>query len=512
METRNNGTNNGRSGAARPVPPSAQIRKNAPPRNANSDKHNDVRQSSVQQRGTAARGQRPVQNAALNGKVGADLRKKQRLTQEQIERIMRERKMQKQAILREKLEYLGSLAVIFLIAFSILAAIFASAFFINLKAYKAPDNSVYKLVLSDYDSEKEVKLGSIVGEDGLRYYNFSQIAEFFGFAMIGSIDNMKYIVKGSESETLSFYPERESAHVNDVFVRTDGKSFYKDGDLFVCESFIRDNVLGLKIENDSDEKSVNISRILLNSVDGEGKINDGRAPEYEEIAFALKAPSVMTSIAEDDSAVSVPTFTFAADLSSYEEYINPGSTTEFLTLVNKEHILNENYIPTGLTKLSYGEGMQLKDYAANAFEAMMLEANACGIVGLTATNAYVSYSDTLAKFNSIVDEHVTLLGRDGAKIFASEMTHAPGTDEHQTGLAVDLGLTSGMTLEGSTAYSWLLMNCEKFGFILRYPKDKADSAGGIYNPTQFRYVGRYHAVRINDLGMSLEEYCAYLGL
>jgi D-alanyl-D-alanine carboxypeptidase len=257
---------------------------------------------------------------------------------------------------------------------------------------------------------------------------------------------------------------------------------------------------------------VTISRILLNSVDENGKITDGKKPYYEDISFALKAPEITVAIAESDSAVTVPTVEFVSNLDAYEEYMNPGTTTEFLTLVNPEHVLDENYVPVGLVRLSYGEGLLMKDYAANAFEAMMIEARACGITGLTATKAYVSYSDTLVKFNEVVDEYVNLLGREQARRYAASTVASPGTDEHQSGLAVNLGLTSGIALEDSTAYSWLKENSEKFGFILRYPDGKSGILEAKPDPTQFRYVGRYHAVRINDLEMTLDEYCKYLGL
>ncbi len=436
---------------------------------------------------------------------------RKRVTREEFEAILRKRQEQKRVKMRARLEYFLALAVIFLIAFTVMAGLFVGIFFINLTSHEEPDTSNYSFILSDYAHESDVSLGSIVGEDGKRYYNFSQIADFFDFAMIGSIDNMKYIIKGSENETVSFYPDADSAHVNDVYVRTDGKSFYDNGDLFVPESFIKDNLRGLDIKTDSGAKTVKISRIMLNSVDSEGKITDGHEPMYEDISFALKALDVTASIPEDDSAVVVPAFSFASDVSAYEEYMNPGSTIEFLTLVNKDNVLKENYIPTGLTKLSYGEGLLLKDYAANAFEAMLTEAQACGITGLTATRAYVSYSDTLSAYNAEVERNLSLLGREQAKRFASEVVGLPGTDEHQTGLAVDLALTSG-SLDNSAAYHWLTENAEKFGFVLRYPADKVNVTGHSYNANQFRYVGRYHAVRINDLEMTLDEYCTYLGI
>ena len=60
------------------------------------------------------------------------------------------------------------------------------------------------------------------------------------------------------------------------------------------------------------------------------------------------------------------------------------------------------------------------------------------------------------------------------------------------------------------AYKWLYEHCADFGFILRYPKSKEDVTGIKYEPWHFRFVGRYHAQKIMDSGLSLEEYVANL--
>ena len=60
------------------------------------------------------------------------------------------------------------------------------------------------------------------------------------------------------------------------------------------------------------------------------------------------------------------------------------------------------------------------------------------------------------------------------------------------------------------AATWLKNNCYKFGFILRYPEDKTDITGISFEPWHFRYVGRYHATRMHELGLCLEEYWDYL--
>ena len=128
------------------------------------------------------------------------------------------------------------------------------------------------------------------------------------------------------------------------------------------------------------------------------------------------------------------------------------------------------------------------------------------------TRAYVSYDEAAKEYNDVVDKYVNLLGNDQANRYASATVSTPGTDEHQTGLAVDFAVNTGAEFSTSTAFAWLCDNSYKFGFVLRYPYDKTDATGHAYKSEQFRYVGRYHAVRMNALGLSLDEYAEYLGL
>ncbi len=426
--------------------------------------------------------------------------------------IIREEKERKKKVIKYKSQRFLAFITLVGMAFLVMSILFASVFFINLFAHKNPDVTDYRLVLSDYDTKLEVKAGYVVGEDGKRYVNFSQIAEFYGFAMVGSIDDMKYIIKGDESETISFAVGSDVAVINTVKVKMPGKAFYKGGDLYVNEQFISSYINGFDITSNTKEKIYSVSRIMFNPVDPEGKITDGKPASYADISFKLKAPVVSTSIAEDDTAVVMPTFDFNSDLSEYEEYMNPGSTTEFLTLVNETHKLSEDYIPTGLSLLDLGSGMYLKEYAAMSFKAMYKEASACGVTGITVTKAYVSYDELEKEYNDTVDKYTPLLGAQQAKRYAAATVSTPGHDEHQTGLTLDIGMTNGAEFTNSMAYAWFCANSYKFGFVQRYPADKSDVTGVATSMSQFRYVGRYHAVRMNALGLSLDEYVEYLGL
>ena len=53
---------------------------------------------------------------------------------------------------------------------------------------------------------------------------------------------------------------------------------------------------------------------------------------------------------------------------------------------------------------------------------------------------------------------------------------------------------------------WLMEHCYEYGFILRFPKDKSDVTGIVYEPWHYRYVGTDAAKAIQEKGITLEEY------
>ena len=51
-----------------------------------------------------------------------------------------------------------------------------------------------------------------------------------------------------------------------------------------------------------------------------------------------------------------------------------------------------------------------------------------------------------------------------------------------------------------------MKNSWKYGFVLRYPTDKSDITGIIYEPWHYRYVGKEAAAEMYENGLCLEEY------
>lgn len=93
---------------------------------------------------------------------------------------------------------------------------------------------------------------------------------------------------------------------------------------------------------------------------------------------------------------------------------------------------------------------------------------------------------------------------------AAKSVAVPGGSEHQIGLAVDIVDVSYQRLndaqENTAAQQWLMQNCWRYGFILRYPRDKVHVTGIYYEPWHYRYVGKDAAMQMYLRGLCLEEY------
>ncbi|UAL54390.1 MULTISPECIES: VanY-A/VanY-F/VanY-M family D-Ala-D-Ala carboxypeptidase [Metabacillus] len=84
-----------------------------------------------------------------------------------------------------------------------------------------------------------------------------------------------------------------------------------------------------------------------------------------------------------------------------------------------------------------------------------------------------------------------------------------GFSEHNLGLSLDVGSTQ-MKMSEAPEGKWIEENAWKYGFILRYPKDKTDVTGIQYEPWHIRYVGLPHSAIMKDKNLALEEYLDYL--
>ncbi len=186
--------------------------------------------------------------------------------------------------------------------------------------------------------------------------------------------------------------------------------------------------------------------------------------------------------------------------------------TELLVLVNPWHPMEEGYEPE-LRQVTWGyEEEQYMDVrAADALIQMVADCAEAGndpfICSSYRTMEKQQYLYNNKIYRLIYEEGVD---EESAPGIAARSVAVPGTSEHQLGLAADIidynfpYLTSEQ--EEMPTQKWLMENCWDYGFILRYPNDKSEITGIIYEPWHYRYVGIEAAREIHELGLTLEEY------
>lgn len=184
----------------------------------------------------------------------------------------------------------------------------------------------------------------------------------------------------------------------------------------------------------------------------------------------------------------------------YEDVTVSNKTDPYLLLVNKENSLKSDYVPDNLiiiSDISYiirnDETMMLDNEVYLHFLLMYHDALSKGLE-LTIFSAYRSYQKQESLWNK--NPNIYLVAK-------------PGFSEHQTGLAIDIsrkdvGLTNHFM--DTNEYKYLINNAHKYGFIIRYPKNKQHITGYVFEPWHIRYVGIKHSTIIYKKKLTLEEY------
>ena len=166
--------------------------------------------------------------------------------------------------------------------------------------------------------------------------------------------------------------------------------------------------------------------------------------------------------------------------------------------VNKNRSIDDNYEPNDLVlpnvrAMNSTSRLYMREEAASALEELFKDAESEGYY-LYAVSGYRSYNTQKSIYNPY-----------------SGYSAAPGTSEHQLGLAMDVSLSKyggnlyvefGDSKEGI----WLKKNAHKYGFIIRYLEGKEDITGYKYEPWHIRYVGKELATELYEKGITLEEY------
>ena len=169
-----------------------------------------------------------------------------------------------------------------------------------------------------------------------------------------------------------------------------------------------------------------------------------------------------------------------------------------ITYVDGVLIANKTYsLPS-----SYAPGLQSS--IQTAFNNLKSDASSEGY-NLYIGSGYRSYWDQKIIYNN----YVSWDGQANADTYSAR----PGHSEHQTGLAIDVcdhneSACISSAFDSTAQAKWLNDNCYKYGLIIRYPKDKSNITGYMYESWHLRYVGTELATKLYNDGnwITLEEY------
>jgi zinc D-Ala-D-Ala carboxypeptidase len=175
-----------------------------------------------------------------------------------------------------------------------------------------------------------------------------------------------------------------------------------------------------------------------------------------------------------------------------------------LLLVNNEHPVHKESIKSDVVnlfqhrELTEGYGLldneiYLSEEVAHAFSEMIDTAGEEGVRHFSINSGFRDF-----------DEQNVLYQQMG-----SSLALPAGHSEHNLGLSLDVGSTQ-TKMSDAPEGKWIEKNAWKYGFILRYPKDKTHVTGIQYEPWHIRYVGLPHSAIIQEKNLALEEYIDYL--
>jgi D-alanyl-D-alanine carboxypeptidase len=176
-------------------------------------------------------------------------------------------------------------------------------------------------------------------------------------------------------------------------------------------------------------------------------------------------------------------------------------------VVDTIYRLPKRYAPDDLvstSKAGLDGGYKVSRVVIGDLRKMATAAQNAG-AAIAVQSAYRSYQDQVTTYAGWV-------ARSNEQS-ARKVSARPGHSEHQLGTALDLRSANDATAPWSlddfattTAGAWLQEHAWEYGFVMSYPRGKADETCYSYEPWHYRYVGREVAAAIHDSGETPRRY------
>lgn len=315
----------------------------------------------------------------------------------------------------------------------------------------------------------------------------NDIVNLCGFTVTGSDNEIKYISPDDGNDTVLFYKGTNIAVVNNNEIRLQADTYEIDKKLYIPVSFFTSYSTGLVFEytpeTEDSRASLKVYKNILNEYDH--KVT-GNIAVYEPVTFRLKELTTLERLDENLLKDEIDDATYKVDITPYYDAINPDAIFGYVSVINKDHRAQSTIQYNDLTQVciqseSVEEPIMLRSIAARALEAMFSEVR--GVEGYERFNVFSGYHT-----------------------FDSSEQSDPSLDESLLGLSVEAYFNPKEDYSGTNTYKWFVNNAYKYGFIIRYPKDKTEETGVGFRPWVLRYVGRYAATKMREQNLCLEEF------
>lgn len=182
------------------------------------------------------------------------------------------------------------------------------------------------------------------------------------------------------------------------------------------------------------------------------------------------------------SEFSVPSSQLSSGLLTIIDAVHPAPAGSTLGLVNLSDVKNDFYS-------LFSDELMLGSNAADALNLMMLDYNSA-----TGLSDFIIYSTT--------------------QQYTGEDSLCPTAfAESSAGNTIDLAIQGASRIieyDGLDEEAWIIENCAKYGFVVRYPEGKDMATGQPACVWHLRYVGKLHAAVMSQNSLCLEEYTSWL--
>lgn len=265
---------------------------------------------------------------------------------------------------------------------------------------------------------------------------------------------------------------------------------YSDEEIGIINKYVSDDNIDYIVSNNIDKE------IVINFVNQDYYIDDYLVDYlnyYNENNYSYREVTerVNTHVNNDYYTHTIPT----------------DETVGKFVLLNKYYYASEDYKADDLIDVDaeyslYNNSFKLSEECYNAFLKMYNDAKDLGY-GFKINSPYRSYQTQVKIYN----RYVATDGVEQADTYSAR----PGYSEHQTGYAFDIRdfPYTNEDYSKTRSFTWVSENSYKYGFIIRFPKDKEEITGYQYEPWHYRYCGTECATYIHKTNITFEEYYEY---